>query len=325
MGLRAEASPHRLDLYPTGPGIDSVLESDAIPFTVVDGCALVRGKIARYKGAFPEQRQLEGVALLISGCGGDMKSSEDLMAWLASNGIANLIYDPLRDSNATVKENLFDPQLLHAQTVDAIFSDLRANTILQSSIPDSSTLDYDTRLLLPNSMGGLAAVRYLISLNPSEQKNTNHSIIFLQSVGFASPTPRKLVDAAPTNAVNCVRSEIFPYLLDEGLTGIPKKLGRLAFFYGRRPDRTAGELASCVTNDITAKVRDLGKAGVRSAFLISAGDLFVPKPDVQGVVDIEAVLHERGHFAAQLHASDTALAVLAVAQQLDVMGFSQAA
>ncbi len=325
MGLRAEASPHRLDLYPTGPDSDSMLESGDIPFKVVDGSALVRGKIARYKGAFPEQRMLEGIAILISGCGGDMESSEDLMAWLASNGIANLIYDPLRDSNATVRENVFDPQLLHAQTVEAIFTDLRASTSLQSSIPDGSTLDYDTRLLLPNSMGGLAAVRYLTSLSPSEQRDTKHSIIFLQSVGFASPTPRKLVGAAPVNILDCVINEALPYFTDDGLTGIAKKLGRLAFFYGRRPDRTAGELASCVTNDITAKVRALGEAGVRSAFLMSATDLLVPNPEVQGVVNIVAFLHGRGHFASQVHAPDTALAILAVAQQLDVVNISQAA
>ncbi len=303
---RTDTSPDNRDpeiLLPEVPGS---------PYVLGHGKALVRGKIVAYTGAFPDALEIDSIAIIVPGLGGRKRTSRRLRNALAEAGVACISYEPVRDSNAGIQENLIDPHLLHAQTIDAILTDIRANKQLQSKIPNGNLIDYSSSLLLPHSMGAPPAVGYALDHSTSVD-----AIIFLQGIGFRSPTPLKLGSSVVKGGVKAVIQEGIPFISRDAICFSPINLARTALHYALRPDRTLGEVISCFSTNLEEPVRTLGALGVQTVYLKNSDDILVPDPSgLEGSVGHVVDIHGLGHFAVQVYSQQTAEAIIKIYKDL---------
>lgn len=253
-----------------------------------------------------EINPLPGITVgIIPGFGGKKFTSRALRNAFADKGVGSFTYDPIRKDGKGWREHWNDPQLAHEETISAIVIDL-ANHV-EINFTDTEPIDNhptetDTEvvknklLLLPHSMGGPAAARYA-----ENRQQTVDSVFFLQCIGFGSPTIPQLARNVPRKLIGSFKNEFLPFLRSGNIDIDPRYMLGVLDYYFSVPTRTAGEIRSCLTENIMDLVVSLGHAGIQTAYADGEHDILVAVTDeaTDGVVHLRQKIKGVGHLGPQ--------------------------
>lgn len=279
------------------------------PTVKLHGSVRVDGerKPVEWTAEFPEQIAYEGLTILIPGFGGIKRSSRDERHANAVQGRATISYDPARISGS-IHENLFNSQELHARTAEAVVFAVQDSISSDHSIPNRRELNVDRVVASVHSMGGFAGTE-LAHRHPGMVE----SVIYKGAAGF---WPLSLRDMDPIGLLHEVNSYIASGRIEPSI----RNLYRIVRYYARDLSRTAGEAATCLSQDISERVEELGDKGVTTAYLAFENDPLVPAAKAEQIakplVNRMVTLRGLGHLAPQLYAEDTAWATWDLQQSI---------
>ncbi|CAN5334130.1 hypothetical protein BH09PAT4_BH09PAT4_07050 [soil metagenome] len=278
------------------------------PTVKLHGAVRVSGekKPVEWTAEFPEVITYEGLTLLIPGFGGIKRSSRDERHANAVQGRPTISYDPARISGS-IRENLFNSQDLHTRTAEEVLYAVQERISSDRSIPSPGKLDVDRVVLSAHSMGGFAATELGL-----KHPGLTESVIYKGAAGF---WPLSLRDMKPL----VLLQEINAYVASGRIEPSIRNLYRIARYYSRDLSRTTGEAATCLTQDISARIEKLGER-TTTAYLGFENDPLVPVDKAQQIarplVNRFVILGGVGHLAPQLYPEDTAWATWDLQQSM---------
>lgn len=260
----------------------------------------------------PDVVQYEGFGIIAPGFGGFKRTSRDLGHQLALAGITTARYTPVRRDDHCIWSRLSNSQQAHADTITAVAEDIAGDENARARLPN---IDFDRRILLPHSMGGLATTQHAREA-PSGK---TEAIINLASAGFGTPNLPQLAETVPKGLHKAIFQELIPFITSGKIDVTPLNFWRFVHYYGVNPARTVGEIYACLSTDVRPEVWALGKQGVRSAFIAFEHDsLIPPNEDLHDTVDYYEVMPDAGHMAPQLKAERVAKAISDAIDVLDI-------
>lgn len=272
-----------------------------------------------YRGFFPENRSEEGLGLFFSGYSGFLKSSEPLGMALAQAGMANVVVDPIRRYNRSIKEDLTNPQLLPVLTMEEVVRDLPTNRRVTHKMPDGMRAIYEKQVLAAHSMGGLSAPEYA-----RRHIDDVDTLFLLQAVVRGAAIRRRILGATlKGEMLGSFRHELLPYVFGEDIERSSKNVFRLLRYFGigdpraTRITRPIGEGLSCITADMRPTLRQLGETAVKRVYVQAGKDVLVdPGNDIEEHVDKLVVLEKYGHLVEQVRPHVVAKAMLDARHEL---------
>lgn len=234
------------------------------------------------------------IAVITPGFGGMKFTSRALRRALADEGVPAVSYEPLRGDDRSLTERLADPQRLHEETLSAVIEDLDQVAGIRFMSGDGP--EKHKVILLPHSMGGLAATRYALG-----REETVDSVLFLQSVGFGSPNLPQLVRNMPRRMFGSLQREFLPFLTSGHIDLKAKYAFGILDYYLANPARTIGEIRSCLTDDLDEMVLALGASGINTAYAHAEHDILVTanRERTSGVVHLFEEVKGIGHLGPQ--------------------------
>lgn len=255
------------------------------------------------------------VRVIVPGFGGVKRLSRELRDDLAGQeNSAALSYEPARHGGYA--RDLLDSQKLHFDTLTAILQDLPDNEQLLDT-PNGDKLDFKRVVLLPQSMGGLAATKRALKY-PDETEQ----VIYMGSIGLEEPrvmfgfVGRLLESTGRDTASKFVHGKLIP---DASRLKTAYQVGS---YYLRNPVRTAGEIGSCFAADIRRPVQLLPDLGVKTGALYFGEDKLVP-PTLEvmeaasHIVQICELIEDFGHLAPQRQSAETAATLGDISNRLE--------
>ena len=301
------------------------LDTDQLPADPENKVHLAHGEIqigdgkTYYRGFFPENRSEEGLGLFFSGYSGFLKSSEPLGMALAQAGLANIVVDPVRRYNGSIKEDLTNPQLLPVLTMEAVVRDLPHNRRVTHKTPDGMRAIHEQKVLAAHSMGGLSAPEYAL-----KHVNDVESLFLLQAVVRGAAIRRRIAEAViKGEMLGAVRHELIPYVFGRDIERTPKNVFRMLRYFGigdpraTRITRPIGEGISCLTADMRPTLKKLGETSVKTVYIQAGKDVLVdPGDDIEDHVDKLVVLQQYGHLVEQVRPKIVAKALLDARHEL---------
>ena len=247
-----------------------------------------------------ENLSYEGLVMELPGLGCIKRHSRAERHANARAGEATISYAPARVSGNT-KEDIFASHKLHAKSADAVLTDVQKRLKNDSEIPGRRLIDPHRVTLSPHSMGGYPATT--IGLWRASEIE---AVIYKAAAGFGTPSWRALQQLKLGHTL----VEIADYIgSDESKLSTPDmwKSGR---YFSRNIPRTLGEVATCLTRDISEDIAALHDEGVKLAYMGFAEDGLVPvksvRPVAEPLVDSFIVLAGFGHLAPQRYPEMTA-------------------
>lgn len=301
----AGAADSSVQLRPL-PSEEGFLDSDAASYVLAHGSVEVpgAGKPINYTASVPLELASPLVHMIIPGFGGIKRSSRGLRNAMAEQeGRLTVSYEPAR-GGGTLRD-IFLPQRVHADTVEAILQDLPNNTELQDA-PHFKKLDMGRAVLAPHSMGSLPATEHART-HPEQTE----SVIYMGSIGLEGGSvglgfiPRLAGSTSGDVAGKYVQGKLVPGANRLHLAR------RTAHYYLSNLKRTGGEIITCLTADIEKTVRLFEVLGVKTGALYFGRDRLVPADEetVEATVDMVHVceiMEGYGHLAPQRHPYDVA-------------------
>jgi hypothetical protein len=277
--------------------------------TAVDGCA----EPVDYTLAIPEDVTADTIAIGINGLGAFKRTSRGFRTSLAAQeGIPTLTYEPKRRYGLAGDrlERLFDPQRLHADTLQSITDDLETREDLPTYVRNLAR--HAPYTLIPHSMGELPAMRWL---ERSDNADKTGAVIHLGALGLARPSAVKLL--ARTGQV--LFGDVAPGMVRGDYGQSPVLIGRSLRYFLSNPTQTAAEIVSCFRADVRSSVQHLAELGIPQAVVALRDDgFFKPEETFQGVGEFvdEFVVIDGTHTAPQRRAAQTARQVGRLVRQL---------
>lgn len=252
----------------------------------------------------------EGLVLLLPGLGCVKRHSRGERHANAVAGEPTISYSPARVSGNTV-ENLLFSQKLPCQTAEVVLRDVQRLFKGRPVVPGARQIDPHRVMLSPHSMGGHAATMLGLK-HPAEVD----AVIYKASIGFGTPSWRAFEQLdIPSTMV-----EILDYITSDRANLTPKQMWESVRYFLRSPSRSVGELAACLTLDMTEDVVALGQKNVPTAYLGFEKDGLVPvkpvRPVARRTVDIFEMVPGMGHLAPQRYPVETAAAVRGLRRRL---------
>lgn len=260
------------------------------PTQTITGSVKVDNSEIRWGIKIPDQVTYNGVAQFVPGFMGIYGSSEPFAEALGNEGIVTMWWSPGRRCSTSWIERFRDPQDFHARTIDAVAEDARNRLDIASLRPNGERIDFDQRILVPQSMGGLATAEVA-----AERSSSVDMVVELVTCGYTQLDLWRMIRAMPRGAPRGVRHELVPSLLDKNL-GLTKENLRDTVGYLPRP-RTIAEVISCITNTTIENVATARDNGVYYAHIDCEYDIIVPvNPAIAEHVDRYDVLANAGHL-----------------------------
>ncbi len=255
-----------------------------------------------------EDNPLPGIIVgIVPGFGAKKFTSRVLRDAFEDRGIPSFTYEPMRKDGKGAKEHWNDPQLTHEETISAIVVDLANHVEINftdteppagstSGGKDEIEVANNKLLLLPHSMGGPAAARYA-----EHRQQTVDSVFFLECIGFGSPTLPQLAKNIPRKLIGSIKNEFYPFLRSGNIDIDPRYVLGMLDYYFSVPTRTAGEIKSCLTENIMDLVINLGHAGIQTAYADGEHDILVAIEEdaTDGVVHLRQKIKGIGHLGPQ--------------------------
>jgi pimeloyl-ACP methyl ester carboxylesterase len=276
------------------------------------GIVEAAGDSVIYTVEAPESPKYEGVGVIVPGFGGFKRTSRDLRHELALEGLTTVSFTPVRHDRQPVWTRLADSQSAHVETLGAVLADLPINKDVMVQLPRQ---DWRRHVLLPHSMGNLAAARYA-EVDSGAQ---TEGIVSLAGVGLGSPSVLQLLETVPKGLPRALATELLPFLLARKVEITPRNVWRIIHYYASNPARTAGEMYACLSTDIRPTIHQLGAKGVTSAFISFEHDALIPpNPYIGNVVDYYTEMPDAGHMAPQLKAQRVARTIIGTLDALEL-------
>lgn len=324
-----EAARHLQDL--TSPPVDGLIHEVTAPandphpdgladvntnFVLAHGAVEVPGAPApvKYTVSAPENLASTVMHVIVPGFGGVKRSSRGLRNALAEQeNLLSLSFDPARGGGWL--QDVLDAQRVHADTLGAILQDLPDNKELKD-IPNADKIDFGQAVLLPHSMGSLAATEHA-RLHPNEAK----AVTYMGSIGLEGSVGLDFIPRLAKSTSHDVAGKYVQGKLVPG--GHRLHLAyRTAQYYLLNPRRTLGEIADCLTADIQKPVRLLDVLGVKTAALYFGADRLVPVTPhsihkAKQMVDLCEVMQGYGHLAPQRHPYEVAARLGSISARLE--------
>lgn len=257
--------------------------------------------IVDWTAEFPENPVYDGLAMIVPGYLGVKQSSRSPRHALYENDIACVSYSPARVGEKVWYDGYDDPQAVHAETLLAIAYDLRARRqdIIRQA-PYAEQIDFDRKLLVPHSMGGLAAPRYALM-----EPGAVDAIHGLATVGFGHPTLPELAIDIPKGVAGSIRHELLPALLGGHIEINLRNARDVNRYYSRL--RFIFEGLSCLNHRTEGEVARLDELGISYHYLGFGRDILVrPTNDIADHVASLTVMDKYGHLAPQVKADKVA-------------------
>jgi len=288
---------------PSGEGAEGPILTDFI-----HGEVRVAGQLVGYTMERPIsgiESDTDHLGIVIGGFGGFKRTSRALRGASARRGLTTVSFDPLRNNDKGLKEQLFNAQGVHVETLEAIVDDLPAATGV--TVGSDAAAGERTLILDPHSMAGLSATYFAMN-NPE----LVFSINYLATVGFGSPTLGELKDISPKEVIGTVRHELWPMARDIGLRAAPSLLWRAVKYYGSNPPQTIGEAGSCLTANIRELIPALTEANIYTSYAGLQHDRLVrARAEIAELVHYYEVLAGMGHLGPQVKADRIASWIMA--------------
>ena len=297
------------------PGPENIADNNLPnPTYLAQGQVNLGQTTIQYTGEFPEERVYDGWASIQPGFGGYKRTSRALRHAMAEAGIATITYGPARDDDYNLWTRLTNSQEAHTRTLEAIAEAIPDNQVIRRTMPGGQDIDFDQQLLVPHSMGGLAAAPYA-EKHPSKVD----AIINLGSAGYGSPTLAQLAQTVPGGIGRAIWNELIPGLRSAEISIRPINVARVVHYYARNPARTIGEMVACLKTDVRPSAQKLGEQGVKSAFIAFEHDCLIPPNNsIADNVEHYRVMPDSGHLAPQLKAQQVAQTVMASLRELHI-------
>lgn len=303
------------NIHPQFEGVS--LGGEGLRTHLVQGNVPVGRDLVKWTLEVPEEPRYDGIGLIIPGFLGIKQSSRNLRNALAQEGISSVSYSPPRDGEEPVSDTFLDPQGLHAKALGSITDNLQERQgVIKRFVPGGNKLDFDKYLLLPHSMGGLAAPRHALTM-PSGI----HAIYGLATTGFGNPTLGQLLVDIPRKGKDSVIHEIIPAAKSGAIelnwrnfSDVTRYVNRLRFIF---------EGISCITTDgrhnVSEDVGRLEDRGVPYIYNAFGRDMLVrPDEEKVGAVVTRFILMEKyGHLAPQAKAEKVAKQIADVVLSTD--------
>lgn len=270
---------------------------------LVHGAVKAGSDTIRWSAQFPQQLRYDGIAMVLPGYGGIKQTSRGLREAMVEQGVPTVTYEPARRHHGPWWRGFLHPQQLHVQAIEAITDDLRANPVIRRSMPNGSVIDVGRQVLLPHSMGGLAAAYYA-----ERHPDTVEHIVNLAAVGYGHPTVHDIV-RIPLGLAASVRHEFVRGVMNGNLECSVRNLRDIIRYYVRL--QAVFEAMSCLREDIRPTISRLKDRGKKVGYIAFAHDILVPPhPEVADGLDHHEVLPGSGHLAPQIKARRVAAAIL---------------
>ncbi len=281
--------------------------SRQVPTVVLRGKVVAEGNTVAWQAEFPEERNYEGLALVVPGYRGTSEAYEAFCQKLPQRGYSSLRYGAARKGNPT------HPQRLHVETLKAIASDLdnRAAEI-RRKVPNGASLDLDRQLLLPHSMGGLAAPGYA-----SSRPGSVEAIVNLAAVGYHPMQADELLSGVLRGGFGSLVHEGLPAVRRGHVKVNPRLVLSSLYHAYSHPSQTLGEGVSCLTGNVLHTTKRLQEAGVAIGYIAFEHDILVPPHEEtrQHVSEYEVMLGA-GHLAPQCKPDEVAAEVISMHERL---------
>ncbi len=301
------------------------LDTDQLPVDPENRVYIAHGEIqvgegsTYYRGFFPENRTEDGLGLFFSGYSGFLKSSEPLGMALAQAGLANVVVDPIRRYNRSVKEDLTNPQKLPVLTMEAVVRDIATNRRVTHKMPEGQQVVRERKILAAHSMGGLSAPEYAL-----KHEDDVEMLFLLQAVVHGAAIRKRILEATIKGEMfGSVRHELIPYVFGKDIERSPKNVLRLLRYFGvgdpraTRITRPIGEGLSCLTSDMRPTLKKLGQTSVKTVYIQAGKDVLVdPGDDIEEHVDKHIVLDKYGHLVEQVRPKIVAQTMLTARHEL---------
>lgn len=253
----------------------------------------------------PEQLAYDGLAVIVPGFMGIHGSSSEPAKALASQGIATASYKPAR-KGISPYETVARPQVLHAKSVHEVGKAIARSSEVARLAPHARDLDFDRRLLIAHSMGGLGATLYA-----KKHPHMVDGIFHQASCGFGHPKLHEIAMDVPREAHLGLWHELIPSLLRGHIVPGRENIRDLVdyiFTY-----RTLLEANSCLRHDAREDTAELRDQGVYVAYQAYEHDILVrPDEGVGAYVDHFEIMPDAGHLAPIRKAAKVAARVAAV-------------
>lgn len=245
-----------------------------------------------WQAAVPENRIYDGWGMIVPGFSGVGCSSEAPGTGHVNEGMPTVVFNPARKSQKSFMEDLADGQAIHVATIKAVFAAVKEiEPTIKRTIPDSNNLDSGRQVLVPHSMGGLAATRYALG-----ETGSTEAILHKASCGFGHPTLAELAMDVPKGALAGLIYELVPSL-SRGDIKLTMANARQFIEYFRHLQVLA-EAVSCLTDNSRGGTQQLMEAGVYVDYEAYQHDVLVrPDPGIAQFVHGHRIMPRAGHLA----------------------------
>lgn len=234
------------------------------------------------------------VAYIIPGFGGIKASSDPLRSELARLGVTTVSYSPAR-KGVTFLSDLLRSQDLHVDTINGITKRLADSSARYSKHTEQRfAFDPYKQLMVPHSMGGLAAANYA-----AQNPDNISAIVNLAAAGYGSPKLGALASDVPAGIIGGIWHELRPFARTQSADQAKQLLKTVLHYYASNPSRTIGEMYSCLSTDVRPQIAQLGN---RVAYLAFKYDILIPPSEeaVSGAVNMYHEFENMGHLGPQV-------------------------
>lgn len=296
----------------TIPEQSSISPENSVDMRVFDGRIQVGGDETHWTLRVPMNRVYDGVVTIVPGFCGYESSMAGLGNELAQNGYTTLTYDPIRKPRSLL-DSFHDAQGIHVTTQETIADEMHAKMSsleFRRQISQPKKLDLDKKILVPHSMGGLAAARYAAKNSLSVEKLTN-----VAALGYSQFSLGALFRYYP-HIINNSSQELVKAYHKEDLDLTIKDIGHM-MKYCLRP-QAIFEAISCFRQSVLKDVAHARAEGVQVGYVALGNDLVVrPNENIANYVDHYSVMEGAGHLAPATKPRLVATHVIAALQRLD--------
>lgn len=253
------------------------IATEVEPLYLAHGQVEVGRDDVHYTVAATETCDPSHVTVLVNGLGGFKSSSR---GWRNANARlgheATISFSPVRNDGFV--NNILDPQRAQVQAIEAILGDAKANQQIKDSLPHGDRIDFERVHLHGQSMGGLVVARCAES-RPSQVE----AAAFIVAAGLDKTSALGHLAHVGVNLLST--AEDFTRLARSPHIGssLAKTAANITRHH-RRPDRTIGEVLSCLFEDHRERVAKLTSL---TLYLAAENDSLVP--DNESIRDIVTI------------------------------------
>lgn len=244
----------------------------------------------------PENLSYDGLVIFINGFGASKASSRPFRNAAAKAGMTTATYKPARKDGKSIIHRSLQPQHLHAENLEAVYSGILNNSDkILNKVAGKKDINLEKILLVPHSMGGLPATKFAVSHHAQVDKIMN-----LATVGYGTTTLSHMARKFPNGLLPSIRHELLPALMNGDIEMSPKHLLDEAKYFGTDVTRPIFEGLSCIRSDVRPRIERLRKLGVGVLYLAFEHDILVaPDEKVANYVDLHRIMSNAGHLAPQ--------------------------